>query len=572
MMTRTSLMSAALACGVFSLAANAADSGAPQARTLTIEAGAAQNLYGKDDIAQFKRLATGVGADFAQSEATQERLRRIGTPWLRMINVDFGLPGRYESDGKFVLDPSVGAQQSHWFRVVDGLALCKAVGANPHYVIGIYPPKELHVEGGGELADGKNTLGLNPRVAYWNGDWAKMRSYWKAIFEWVMVKEGFKTARFEVGNEPDTLGQFLATTDITMAVQQGSRKAYDAYFELYRNAYQAAREFEKEHPEVQLEIGGPALAWPYTFIAGELNWADQFIKDSAEKNVKPDFLGIHFYGNISGLREKRSAEDTNPPFVKMINQTVATRNKYLPGVPILLTEWGPSYHNHNAEEAFVNANNIGAAWVAEFIPLLAESTVDGGLYLGTTDYMDPAAKAPWNNVWGSISYGVSPTVFKDAWPKAPFHTLQMYTWLRGNRVKVEGLGEGVNGVAASSKKDGCIQLLVWNFKGYLNTSAPPHIEGANQELTVKIADAGAALGSATKARIRVWRVSETEANAFGLLQREGESKVDARSELSVVSELVVNVRDLAQKGATLSLPKASVALLSIDAEPAVAKK
>jgi len=81
---------------------------------------------------------------------------------------------------------------------------------------------------------------------YWNGDWEKLRAYWKAIFQYVLIEKDFPNARFEVGNEPDIDGQFPRLVEEVGG--KGSRKLYDSYFEVYKNAAKGPSSLKRSIP------------------------------------------------------------------------------------------------------------------------------------------------------------------------------------------------------------------------------------------------------------------------------------------------------------------------------------
>lgn len=511
-----------------------------------------EDTYSADDVALFHRLAASVGWDFAPIGSIYDRLSNIGVRYIRMINSD-RLPGSFNGAGTtFTIDPGEGTTGTQWFRFIDGLEISEETGANPHLVIGLSVPEELDADTEGWEPPPGSHYGLIPTVHYWNGDWGRLRAYWKAIFHYVMVTKGFTQARFEVGNEPDGIGQFLATTDMTEEVEPGSEELYGFYFEVYENVIQAAAEFEASNPGLNVKIGGPALAWPYTFGNGEMNWADRFIKDTATLDLEPDFLGIHFYGNSAGLRWPRSSTD-GPSFVSMFNQTKSSRDRYLPGVPIIVTEWGPSFHNDDQPAAHVNGNHYGSGWMADFIKVMAESGVEEGIFLTATDYVDKWVYPAWFVNYNSFS--------GNAWPKATFHPIQMFSALQGDRIRLHGPGGGADGVATSSDGGNFLQAIVWNFAGYIQYNGPD-VPSSDRTVYIRVDGAPALYPTASTVHVRVWRVSETESNAYHLFNTL--SLVDNRSELALVADTTIPISQLGYPGYSLSLPTSSVALVTLE--------
>ena len=91
----------------------------------------------------------------------------------------------------------------------------------------------------------------------------------------------------------------------------------------------------------------------------------QLLRDCGQQKIKLDFIGLHYYGNISSLDGQYPANF--PSFIVMLADTRRARDRYCPGTPICMTEWGPSYHTDNSPTARVNANHIGAAWSPAFL-------------------------------------------------------------------------------------------------------------------------------------------------------------------------------------------------------------
>jgi hypothetical protein len=320
---------------------------------LTVRLSEPFSVTGGDDIAKLKHLASGVGWEFSPTPATTAGLRRIGIKTIRCINVD--LPGHFAKDGQYVIEePNY---------LLGHLATCREVKARPHVVIGQTVPAALRLSEQDLSPSERGLMGSQAsKATFGPTDWGRFRGYCKAYFQYVLVTKGFADAEFEVGNEPD-IGGTIARRPPKPA--NGSAALYQAYFEWYRNVAQAAVEFEREHPSYKVRLGGPALAWAFTFKYGDFNWATRFLRDCGQQKIKLDFIGLHYYGNISSLDGQYPANF--PSFVAMLANTQRARDRYCPGTPLCMTEWGPSYHTDNSPTARVNANHIGAAWSAAFL-------------------------------------------------------------------------------------------------------------------------------------------------------------------------------------------------------------
>ncbi|MCC6445162.1 MAG: hypothetical protein IT210_17095 [Armatimonadetes bacterium] len=289
--------------------------GAPAraAESLTVRMNARQPMSrsGTDDLAKLKKLASGVGWEFAPNRDTARALKALGMRYIRCINVDL-LPGGFDPGGRFILSESPGRLDAH-------LEACQEVGANPHIVFGMSVPEPLRVSNE-EVHKRLGVLGQQPGpYVYWNGDWARFKAHCKAYFDYVLVKKRFPKARFEVGNEPDIDGQFPRLPGPKMGM--GSDALYRSYFEVYRHAAEAADEYEKK-TGLKVSLGGPALAWAFSFKFGDFNWIEWFLKDCAARKVRLDFIGIHFYGNIASLDGRYPS--AYPSYTAMLKTTSLT--------------------------------------------------------------------------------------------------------------------------------------------------------------------------------------------------------------------------------------------------------
>ncbi|MBT9147009.1 MAG: Beta-xylosidase [Syntrophomonadaceae bacterium] len=508
------------------------------------------SVTGKDDVQQLKHLASGVGREFEPNADTDARLKKIGIKIFRCINVD-PLHGSFNKDGKFIVRKSP--------YLLAHLATCREVGATPHIIIaqGLTPELRVTVEDIPESQRGLFGL-MVAETVFGPNDWEKFRRYCEAFFHYILIEQNFPDARFEVANEPDIGG---AIHPFPPRPALGSRALYEGYFNLYKNVALAATQFEKDHPGISVKLGGPATAWAFTFRFGDFNWNERFLRDTAEQNLKLDFLGVHYYGNISSLDGEYPADF--PSFTEMFRQTKEWRDKYHPGLPIWITEWGASYHVNNSPEAVINGNHIGAAWSAAFLNTMLQSGVDGALYLVTTDLRSKDKDGKFENVWGWPSFFVNPAIFGKAYPKAPFHVFDMISRLEGTRVEATRGSQTVNCFASADKEKKRVTVMVWNY-GCMLPEFTPAVENAVREAVIlRIREADAFFGTG-RVHMKRWLVSETVSNAFYLFQKEG--KIDSRAELQQVDEGTFSVID-GMVDIGFSAPPSSVSFIEISAQP-----
>ena len=523
--------------------------GGAEVSMITLVPSRSASVSGADDLKQLQRLASGVGWEFEPNAETNAALKRIGIRSIRCINVD-PLPGEFDAAGAF----HVGQPD----RLLAHLATCRAVGAAPHIIIaqGVHPALRLTAEDIPEAERG--VMGNQAaQMVFGPKDWTRFQRYCEAYFDYILVQQGVRDACFEVANEPDIGGGVHPRPP---KPANGTKALYEGAFELYRNVAIAAARFEAGHPGLKVRLGGPALAWAFTFRYGELNWADRFLQDCAEQKLKLDFMGIHFYGNITSLRGEYEANF--PSFVEMLKQTQASRDRWCPGLPIWFTEWGPSYQTCNEPKASVNASHIGAAWSMEFLNTMLEHGVENALYLVTTDLRQARAQGGWEDVWGWPSLFVNPNALGKAWPKAPFHVLDMVSRLSGQRIAVESGGSKLACFAAADPDRQRLTVILWNFAARLPEFAEPVENAAPTEVRLMLREASR-LFPAGKLTARRWLVSADTSNAYGILAQGG--TLDARTELQKVQEEKL-ATDGGEVALTFVLPPSGVSFVEFSAE------
>ncbi|MBS1370215.1 MAG: hypothetical protein HPZ91_09710 [Lentisphaeria bacterium] len=411
-----------------------------------------------DDVGQLKKLTLGAGWEFNPDAGTTRGLKELGIRKIRCINVDL-LPGRFDESGNYTVDRSKAT------RLDAHLATCRETGAVPHIIIAQRLPEEIRKVVAADSDEGR-IMGLRRNRTVGPTDYTLYRNYQLAFFEHVLVTLGCRNAVFEAFNEPD-IGGVVSPAEKLPA--RGSAELYDAMFRLYRELSEAARIFEKRHPDIPLTLGGPALSWAFTFRFGSFNWGERFVQDAAREKLKLDFIGVHFYGNITSLHGEYEA--LYPPFTEMLGSLKRVRDRYLPGVPIQINEWGPSYHVNTTEQSMVNADHIGAAWSAEFLKTMLEEGVDDALYLVTTDLLQKKEGKP-ENIWGWCGLFTNPHAYGKAYPKAAYNLFRMVSMLNGTRVESTRSG-AVNSFAAAEPAAKTLRILAWNFGARIPENGPP---------------------------------------------------------------------------------------------------
>jgi len=528
-----------------------AQEAAAPAKTVPVTLSHDREFKGKyETLEHFKKLAGAVGWEFSPNAETTAELKRLDVKTIRCINVD-SVGGYFEDDGAFRITGGTDRLDQH-------LATCKQLGAVPHIIFGQGVPTELHATPE-QVEERASLLGQQEgEVAFFNGDWEKMRAYWSALFKYILLDQGFLNARFEIGNEPEIGGVFVRrlTPEKT---PPGSTALYNLYYETYTNVVKAAGEFESKYPGQRIVIGGPALAWAYTQKYGDFKWLDRFLKNASRDKLRVDFIGLHFYGNVSSLDGEYPMNF--PSFVQMLKAAKVVRNATFPGIPFQITEWGASYHTQNDPCGQVNATHVASAWSAAFLKLMAEQEIDESIFLVTTDVIDPAKSGLEANGWGWPSLFVNPQAFGRAWPKTPVHVLDMVSRLSGQRVAFQSANKAIDGVASMDGDK--LTVMIWNYAAEIPEGAPP--EKLGRDLRVEL-DFNKIVSRPGKRmipeKVTTLMVSENISNSWDIFQKTG--NIDAGSELQTIDE-----KSMTGSGNrySLNLPKCSVAFITIDLKP-----
>ena len=444
-----------------------------------------------DDVAQLKRLALNVGTEFGPNRVTDAYLRLLNIRTIRLINV--GISGRFDDQGNYVeIKPSSALEHD--------LALCKRLNANPHVIIhGMaeqllksVPLKETRYRALGiDLVNKRQHIGPT--------HYRLLENWYLAYFEYIKIQRGFRDAVFEIFNEPD-LGSLLYPTDDIPP--KGSDASYKCMLEIYRAASAAAKRFEEKHPDYKLTLGGPAVTLGFTYRFADQWWAKRFVIDCARQKLKLDFLGLHHYASVSPFRgAARVGLTAYPSFPEMIAELQVVIDRYSPGLPIWLTEYG-AHHNVVGKVGEINGSHDGAAFSLDCLTTMLEQGIDFAIYLVTADQQrhDPNTQEPYN-LYSWCSFLTSPGFHGYPYPKAPYHAYKMVSELTGKRVAATASGSNTRTFTAADPATGTVRVLLWNFETYIPEWEPVIEEGKPE--TVKLVIANAAFPADARAVLRI---------------------------------------------------------------------
>lgn len=520
-----------------------------------IKASAGQDLSGGDDLARLRLLAGGVGWEFAPDATTTAALKRIGISTMRCINVD-PLEGAFSADGGYAVGDAKLPANRFLRRLHAHLDTCRQIGAAPHIVFGTGMPKELRLSDEALATAGVMGQGANRQV-YGPTDPQRYVAYLAAYITYVMVDQGFADARFEYGNEPDIRGQFPFPAPPLPGM--GSRALFEGYLANYLLAAEAADRVQRQHPGLRVRLGGPGLAWAYTYRFGDMNWAVRFIEVCAERKARLDFLSLHLYGNIADFDGAMPSDAAYPTYGRMLEVVLAARAAHRPGLPIWITEWGPSYHSSGNPSSQANNNSLGAAWSIALLDRMAQAPIDGALYLATTDMAKPKPGGGWDNVWGWPTLFTNPNATGTALPKATFHALEMLSRLRGRRVEATRPGQGIGCIAAADPATRALRVLAWNLDARLPESAAPIDRSVRRSVPIQIVDA-ADFFAAPRMTATTWLVSASHGDVHAAYRAQQPLEPAAAAAAEPAATATAAIID-GRASAVLDLPPSSVALI-----------
>jgi hypothetical protein len=213
---------------------------------------------------------------------------------------------------------------------------------------------------------------------------------------------------------------------------------------------------------VRIILGGPASAGVASYYFGKFNWHERFLADIAKKGIRLDFFSLHYYGN-NGSIGNRPNLTPYPAFEKIMANLHAWISMYRPGLPIWLTEWGPSGVGNMTPAGLINANYVGAAWTAAFVSTMLQTGVDRAIFLLTAD-------PPNNWGWSALFHGVT--------PKPVYFVFDMFHKLQGQLVPVHVQSDSVGTIAARQGEKLC--MVIWNYY-WLRQERDGGREGAKPE-------------------------------------------------------------------------------------------
>jgi xylan 1,4-beta-xylosidase len=290
------------------------------------------------------------------------------------------------------------------------------------------------------LASGKQT------IFWWKGNVTPPKSYeqWADLIDHLAQhlteRYGADEVRqwyFEVWNEPNLDGFWTGG-------QAG-------YFKLYETTARAIKRVDPTYC-----VGGPATAG--------LAWTKETLDYCAANSVPIDFIATHEYGAMEGFLDEKGKGHTmlapSPTSVldRMPRVLSAVHESKWPQLPVLITEWGPSYSPRDP----VHDSYFCAAWILQRLRRLPAG-VEAMSYWTFSDQFEEAGipSTPFHGGFGLLT--------TQGLPKPAYFA---YRFL--NELGDTELACADQNVWACRDDHGAVQVLLWDY-------THPHQDKPNAE-------------------------------------------------------------------------------------------
>ncbi len=279
------------------------------------------------------------------------------------------------------------------------------------------------------LASGKQT------IFWWKGNVTEPKSYekWAEFVEHLVRHlterygaEEVRTWYFEVWNEPNLEGFWPA--------------GQKPYFKLY--AY-TARAIKKV--DLAYRVGGPATAG--------YGWIRETLDYCAENDVPIDFIATHAYGAMEGFLDEQgkghtmlapNADSVIDGLPRVLDKI---RNSKFPELPVLVTEWGPSYSPRDpAHDSY-----FCAAWILHRLRQLPAG-VKAMSYWTFSDQFEEAGipDKPFHGGFGLLTM--------QGLPKPAYFAYRFLNELGDTELACDD-----SNVWACRNEKGAVQVLLWDY-------------------------------------------------------------------------------------------------------------
>jgi xylan 1,4-beta-xylosidase len=307
-----------------------------------------------------------------------------------------------------------------WTNVDKVYDFLRELGIRPIVELGFMPEP---------LASGKQT------IFWWRGNVTEPKSYdeWADFVEHLVQhltqRYGSDEVRkwyFEVWNEPNLDGFWPA--------------GQAAYFKLYASTARAIKKIDPAY-----RVGGPATAG--------YGWIKETLDYCAQNDVPIDFIATHAYGAMEGfLDEQGKGHTTLAPNADSVvdglpHVLAAIRNSKFPDLPVLVTEWGPSYSPRDP----VHDSYFCAAWILHRLRQLPAGVEAMSYWTFSDQFEEPGPPTtPFHGGFGLLNV--------QGLPKPVYFAYRFLNELGDSKLECDDPN-----VWACRRDDGGVQVLFWDY-------------------------------------------------------------------------------------------------------------
>jgi xylan 1,4-beta-xylosidase len=279
------------------------------------------------------------------------------------------------------------------------------------------------------LASGKQT------IFWWKGNVTAPNSYaqWGDLVEQLArhltQRYGVEEVRkwyFEVWNEPNLDGFWPA--------------GQAEYFKLYATSARAIKRVDPAY-----RVGGPATAG--------YGWIKETLDFCAQNDVPIDFIATHAYGAMEGFLDEKGKGHTmlapSPDSViDGLPQVLgAIKASKWPNLPVLVTEWGPSYSPRDP----VHDSYFCAAWVLHRLRRLPEGVLAMSYWTFSDQFEEAGiADKPFHGGFGLLTM--------QGLPKPAYFAYRFLNQLGDTELACADAN-----VWACRDERGGVQVLLWDY-------------------------------------------------------------------------------------------------------------
>jgi xylan 1,4-beta-xylosidase len=326
-----------------------------------------------------------------------------------LLNEEMKLVKR-EPDGKLVYD---------WTNVDRVYDFLRKLGMRPIVELGFMPEP---------LASGEQT------IFWWKGNVTAPKSYdeWgdfiEALTRHLTVRYGADEVPrwyFEVWNEPNLDGFWPG--------------GQAEYFKLYEHAVRAVKRVDPAY-----RVGGPATAGG--------GWIKETLDYCEQNEVPIDFVATHTYGATEGFLDEEGKGgtmlDPNPEAVTNWFPSVLDpiRASKWPKLPVLVTEWGPSYSPRDP----VHDSYFCAAYILQKLRRLPAGVEAMSYWTFSDQFEEPGPPStPFHGGFGLLNV--------QGLPKAAYFAYRFLNELGDTELACEDAN------VWACRSDQGVQVLLWDY-------------------------------------------------------------------------------------------------------------